>query len=145
MRPFKNVQPGAFRKVPIRVSHWHLACFPFPTEMRGLMPQFFDWLRSPPEGPGVDPFLRACDVFLVTAHLHPFMDGNGRMARMLASLAMAHGGCRPAVLETVCRSEYAHTVYAAQHEGRVADFYRFCLRHAVRERPAAGQQPRQME
>jgi Fic family protein len=51
-----------------------MACFPFPTEVPALMAQFVAWLRAPPEGPGLHPFLRACDIFLVAAHLHPFMD-----------------------------------------------------------------------
>ena len=128
MHPFKEAKPGTYRTLPIGITNYHMAFFPFHTELRGLMTDYFEWLRAPPEGPNTHPFLRACDIFLVTAHLHPFQDGNGRMARMLASLAMAHGGCRPAVFRPeITRREYSQAVYEAQHKGKTTEFYRFCL------------------
>lgn len=131
MHPFTEKMPGKLRQVPIQVSGWPDAYFPFAQELPGLTTQFAAWLRAPPCEQPTHPFLRACDIFLVMAHLHPFMDGNGRMARLLASLAMAHAGCEPAALEAVSRSEYARVVHAAQHQRRVCDFYRFCLDHAL--------------
>jgi Fic family protein len=131
MRPFTDKTPGVLRGVPIHVSNWHTAYFPFPKELPSLTERFSEWLRAPPEGTAVHPFLRACDIFLVMAHLHPFMDGNGRMSRLLASLAMAHGGCQPTVFDGVPREKYCRAVHAAQHEHRVCDFYRFCLDHAL--------------
>ena len=118
MHPFKEAKPGTYRTLPIGITNYHVAFFPFHTELCGLMADYFEWLRTPPEGPTTHPFLRACDIFLVTAHLHPFQDGNGRMARMLASLAMAHGGCRPAVF----RSEI------------VASTHKLSTRHSIRAR-----------
>lgn len=127
MYPFKDKSPGAYRRWPIQISNWPTAFFPYPAELAGLMPQYMQWLNQAPEGPNVHPFLRACDVFLVTAHLHPFRDGNGRLSRLLATLTMAQGGCRPAVFTDVDRRSYLQAVFAAQHEDKVADFYRFCL------------------
>lgn len=135
MRPFSDKLPGKLREVPIQVGDWPDAYFPFAQELPGLMTKFFAWLGTPPPAEQrTHPFLRACDIFLVMAHLHPFMDGNGRMARLLASLAMAHAGCQPAAVEGVSRSQYSRVVHAAQHHRRVCDFYRFCLDHALPER-----------
>jgi Fic family protein len=126
--PFLEKTPGSYRKEPIQVKGWDLACFPYPRELPALMKRYFKWLETPPEGTQVHPYLRGCDIFLVTAHLHPFNDGNGRMARLMSSLAMAHGGCRPTVLGQLQRPVYQRAVYEAQHCGKVVDFYEKCLR-----------------
>jgi hypothetical protein len=127
MYPFHDKSPGKYRSLPIRVTDWDLACFPYPQELPGLMPRYFKWLETPPEGGHVHPFLRGCDVALTTAHLHPFADGNGRMARLLSSLAMAHGGSRPTLLQQMPRHVYQRAVHDAQHCGNVVEFYKTCL------------------
>ncbi len=43
---------------------------------------------------GLHPAVEAAWVHVATAAIHPFRDGNGRTARVLASLAMYHGGFR---------------------------------------------------
>lgn len=126
MRPFPQKSPGATRTVPIQVRQYPLACFPYAEELQGLLPQFVNWLSSP-EHVDAHPFLHACDVFLVFSHLHPFADGNGRMARLLASLVMAHSGCAPVDLRAVDRQKYLQHVYSAQHENKVTEFYGFVL------------------
>jgi hypothetical protein len=40
--------------------------------------------------------------------------------------------CEPIVFDAVSRPEYARAVFTAQHDGRVCEFYRFCLDHAAR-------------
>ena len=130
MHPFTERSPGKLRSAPIRVGGFHLACFPFPQELPGLLNMYFDWMGQL-DFDETHPFFAACDIFLVTAHLHPFMDGNGRMARLLAALAMAHNGCKPLVLGTVNRQAYSVAVYRAQHYGEFANFYRIVLNHQV--------------
>ncbi|WP_253186653.1 Fic family protein [Aeromonas sp. YN13HZO-058] len=50
---------------------------------------FVDWFRSSLDEPCLDPLLRAaiCHIWFVT--LHPFDDGNGRIARALTDLALS--------------------------------------------------------
>ncbi|RSM21198.1 DUF4172 domain-containing protein [Aeromonas salmonicida] len=50
---------------------------------------FVDWFRSSLDEPCLDPLLRAaiCHLWFVT--LHPFDDGNGRIARALTDLALS--------------------------------------------------------
>ena len=56
------------------------------------MAQFFDWAN---ESDGTDPVLRAALAHLWFATIHPFDDGNGRMARAIADWALARSEKSP--------------------------------------------------
>ena len=55
--------------------------------VRDAMPAFFDLLREE-EHPGV----RVVLGHFVFVYIHPYMDGNGRMGRVLMNVMMAAGG-----------------------------------------------------
>lgn len=55
------------------------------------MKRFIDWCNAPE---GDDPVLRSAVVHLRFVTIHPFEDGNGRIARALADLMLARAdGC----------------------------------------------------
>ena len=51
------------------------------------MATFIDWWNSPPKG--LDGLLRAAVAHLWFVTIHPFDDGNGRLARLLTEMALA--------------------------------------------------------
>ncbi|MGC5704175.1 Fic family protein [Pseudomonas sp. NFXW11] len=51
--------------------------------------QFLDWFESSRYQPGLDPLLRAGIAHFWFITLHPFDDGNGRLARAVTDLALA--------------------------------------------------------
>ena len=51
------------------------------------------------------------------AHIHPFWDGNGRMARLLANIPLLKAGCPPLVIHPQDRREYEQTL--ADYQVRV--------------------------
>jgi Fic family protein len=57
-----------------------------------LVPELVDSVCATLEEDGAHPALRSAWVHVATAAIHPFKDGNGRTARVLASLAMYRGG-----------------------------------------------------
>ena len=59
------------------------------------MAQFFDWAN---ESDGTDPVLRAARAHLWFVTIHPFDDGNGRIARAIADWALARSEREPAAL-----------------------------------------------
>lgn len=52
----------------------------------GEMTRFLDWFNSPPS---IDPVLKAAVAHFWFVTIHPFEDGNGRIARAIADMALA--------------------------------------------------------
>lgn len=53
-----------------------------------------------------DPFQRAVALMLLITECHPFDDGNGRLARLIANGALSHAGQVRIVVPTVYRNNY---------------------------------------
>lgn len=82
-----------------------------------------------------DPVLDAAVVHAWLTHIHPFDDGNGRMARLLANLALAQAEYPPLLLSADAdRGQYLDAL-AASDTGDILPLYRLfavVLRRAVR-------------
>lgn len=76
---------------PIGKERVHYQAPPAPLLERE-MARFFDWAN---ESDGTDPVLRAALAHLWFATIHPFDDGNGRMARAIADWALARSEKSP--------------------------------------------------
>jgi Fic family protein len=79
-----EAQPGAYRRAGVVISGSDLKP-PEPLAVPGLMQQLVSWLNRSKQ---LDTF-----AFAVVAHhkltaIHPFMDGNGRVARLLMNLIL---------------------------------------------------------
>ena len=95
-RPFATTadrynDAGAWRTGPVRVISGLLARErvlpgPEPEQVPGEMRAFLEWFNRPPETDGV---LRAGMAHLWFVAVHPFEDGNGRIARALTDMALA--------------------------------------------------------
>lgn len=84
-------------------------------EMHGLT----DWWQRC----GADPVLRATVVHAWLTHIHPFEDGNGRMARLLANLELAQSGYPPMILrEQADRGRY-YDALAESDDGNILPLY----------------------
>jgi len=83
--------------------------FPSPAEIAALMGDFAKWLNSAPDTPGV----------AFTAHrrlvdIHPFNDGNGRVARLLMNLILIRSGYPPIAVRPEDRAAYISSLQQSQ-------------------------------
>ena len=94
----RRVRAGAWRTGPAWVVSGHVGRErvhfegPEPGRVPGEMSAFLEWFNRPPETDGV---LRAATAQLWLAAVHPFEDGNGRIARALTDMALARSQQSP--------------------------------------------------
>ena len=93
---------------------------PAPEAVRDAMPALFDLLRQEQE-PSV------CAVFghWLLGYVHPWPDGNGRMARLLMNVMLAAGGYPWTVIRVADRGAYMAALEAASVGRDIQPFARF--------------------
>jgi hypothetical protein len=86
---------------------------PSPLVVQTLMDELVDWLRRPDRTP---PLIRSALFHLNVIAIHPFNDGNGRTARVLAAMELVRDGVRSPELISIeayvrrNRDEYIETL-----------------------------------
>ncbi|MBW7893694.1 MAG: Fic family protein [Opitutaceae bacterium] len=90
--------PGLFKEKPNRAGSTH---FVAPDLVRGTFKQGFDLARSFTEG-----FARALYFMFLVAEIHPFEDGNGRIARIFLNAELTRAGLSRIIVPTVLRDDY---------------------------------------
>ena len=91
--------------------------------VRDAMPAFFDVLEKEPE-----PSVRAVLGHWLFGYIHPYPDGNGRMARFLMNLMLASGGYPWTVIRVVDRKSYLSALDRASIEMDIHPFTTFIVR-----------------
>jgi Fic/DOC family protein/uncharacterized protein DUF1488 len=91
--------------------------------VREAMPAFFDVLEKEPE-----PSVRAVLGHWLFGYIHPYPDGNGRMARFLMNVMLASGGFPWTVIRVVDRKAYLSALDRASIEMDIHPFTTFIVR-----------------
>jgi hypothetical protein len=93
---------------------------PPPEAVTDAMSALLDMLESEPA-----PIVRAVLGHWLFGFIHPYMDGNGRMARFLMNLMMASGGYPWTIVRTTRRKEYLDALEAASADQKIVPFANF--------------------
>lgn len=87
---------------------------PAPSDVPSHMRDLAGWLSVP----SLPPVLHAAVAHAWLTHIHPFEDGNGRMARLLANLVLARAGYPPVIVKAAAhRIAYLDALGASDHGG----------------------------
>src|SRR5215471_15861175 len=119
------LEPGAlagYRNVPVFLRGSRYVP-PRWEAVRDAMPAFFDVLEKEPE-----PAVRAVLGHWLFGYIHPYPDGNGRMARFLMNLMLASGGYPWTVIRVVDRKAYLSALDRASIEMDIHPFTTFLVR-----------------
>ncbi len=96
---------------------------PSPEAVRDAMPAFFDLLRGEPEAA-----VRMVLGHFIFVYIHPYSDGNGRMARFLMNLMAASGGWEWTVIPLAERETYMAALEEASVREDIGPFAEFLAR-----------------
>jgi len=99
------------------------------------MGELCDWWSTT----DADPALTATVVHAWLTHIHPFEDGNGRMARLLANMALAQNSYPPLLVRSSADRGQYYDCLAASDEGDILPLYDLfvqILRRTVRSMSA---------
>ena len=88
--------------------------------VRDCMPVFFDLLKAEK-----NPAVRIVLGHFIFVFIHPFLDGNGRIARFLMNVMMAAAGQPWTVIRVEQRSDYMQALEAASVGGDIRPFAAF--------------------
>lgn len=111
-------QAGRYRTVPVRIAG-STVIMPNAMKVPELMGEYVSWLQKSTE----NALTVAIDAHFKLVSIHPFVDGNGRTARLLMNLLLMQAGYPSAIIRKEERKQYIATIEKAQLGGSLADYY----------------------
>ena len=91
-----------------------------PEAVRDAIPVLFELLQEEPEAS-----VRAILGHLIFVYIHPYMDGNGRIARFLMNAQLISGGYDWTIVTVERRAKYMAALEKASVKGNITDFTLF--------------------
>lgn len=118
-RSINEAHAGVWREVSIIVTGVRHE-FPAPEKLDGLMTGLEQWIQS--ERNTLHPVAFAAMLHLKFVTIHPFIDGNGRVARLLMNTALIQDGYMLAVVPPILRQDYMAAIRQYQQQGHATTF-----------------------
>lgn len=91
-------KPGQFKDINNRAGETHFVDYNL---VRGTLIEAFNFYQALD-----NPFSRAAYIMFVISEVHPFLDGNGRIARVMMNAELVTAGQTRIIIPTVYRDDY---------------------------------------
>ncbi|MFH1840865.1 MAG: Fic family protein [Candidatus Shapirobacteria bacterium] len=114
---------GGYRTVAVRIAG-STVVMPNAVKVPTLMNKFIQWLNSP-HSAHISQI--AADAHYRLVSIHPFVDGNGRTARLLMNLLLLQAGYPPALIRKEDRRRYLDSVERGQLGQGLQNYYQLIL------------------
>ncbi|MCB9267834.1 MAG: Fic family protein [Lewinellaceae bacterium] len=146
VEPFDSeaeINPGEYKTLPnyLYSPQGERIDFEPPEEVPRLLNELINWTNNHlyPEGLGrhsrkkynLHPILVACIFHLRFIRIHPFGDGNGRLARILMNLVLMVKGYMPAIIRQESRQVYFNALNQSSEED-ISTLASFVLESVIR-------------
>ncbi len=122
---YQKIDPanaGQWRKQSVIVSGSDHV-FPAANEIENGMQRLADWIGQNRET--LHPVEFAAMLHLKFVTVHPFIDGNGRTARLIMNLALIQKGYQPVIVPMIYKQEYNTNIRLYQSKGNSQPFVDF--------------------
>lgn len=119
---------GIYRKKQVFVTGTPFV-FPKADTVPGLMEEFEYWMKE--HRAKLHPIEFAARVHLKLVSIHPFEDGNGRIARLVMNTLLLQEGYLPLIIPPLLRSEYITVIRKAQVSRLDGDYLHFMYRREI--------------
>ena len=119
----RTISIGDYKTVPnnVKTSTGETIFFTPPEQVKPSMSDLIDWYRSK-EHEGEHPIIIAATFHYRFVRIHPFDDGNGRMARLLLNMILIKHGYTVATIRQENRGEYLNELEKADKTQDLAAF-----------------------
>ena len=110
LRGIDDTNRGCYRNIPVRISGSSVV-LPNPHKIPDLMESFIESLKH---SQNLHPVALASEAHYQLVTIHPFVDGNGRTARLLMNMILLMTGYPLAIIRKTDRLAYINSLEKAQ-------------------------------
>ena len=135
LRVKRPIAIGDYKTQPnnVRTSTGETYHFTPPEQVQSAMSDLVDWYRKK-EDEGEHPIIMAATFHYRFVRIHPFDDGNGRMARLLMNMILMKHGYTVALIPREERGEYINTLERADQSEELTEFITYiaaCCKYSL--------------
>jgi Fic family protein len=129
----RRIEVGKYKSVPnhVKTKTGEIFRFATPEETPLLMGELIEWYRQKKEEQDINPIILAGEFHYKFIRIHPFDDGNGRLARIIMNFILMQYGYPPAIIKTEDKSNYFAALQQAD-SGIYEPFFDYIAANLVR-------------
>lgn len=112
----RQIQVGNYKEHPnsVRLQNGEIFNYAPPAETPFLMKELIDWYRA--EEKAIHPITLAAMLHYKFVRIHPFDDGNGRVARLIMNYVLLKNGYPPVIIKSADKQNYLRVLRLADVE-----------------------------
>lgn len=129
----RRIAVGQYKTSPNHVltKTGEMFYFASPEETPAKMEELMKWYNENLNNDETHPVLFATEFHYKFIRIHPFDDGNGRMARLLMNLILMQKGYPPAIIKSEDKEEYYNALQQAD-AGQIEYFFNYLCIQVIR-------------
>lgn len=111
----RQIKVGAYKEFPnsVQLSNGEIFNYASVTDTPILMGELMDWFRTEEQKKEMHPVELAALLHYKLVRIHPFDDGNGRIARLLMNYVLTKNDLPPVVIKSADKQNYLFALHRA--------------------------------